>query len=141
MVDEEERLTKRRLIERLQDHAVQFSGQSCEDEIAVKIFRKVSQDSVPQIMAWEFKWISLPFDIDSSQCLESASKPTAMGMVWQRFLCILVRVGVPILERALIWNGLAYNTKKNFFFLLHHFLQKCFIAEKKYNSHWNKRSI
>ena len=51
------------------------------------------------------------------------------------------RVGVPILERALIWNGLAYNTKKNFFFLLHHFFQKCFTAEKKYNSHWNKRSI
>ena len=51
------------------------------------------------------------------------------------------RVRVPILERALIWNGLAYNTKKNFFFLLHHFFQKCFTAEKKYNSHWNKRSI
>ena len=51
------------------------------------------------------------------------------------------RVGVPNSERALIRNGLAYNTKKNIFFQIDNFFEKCFTTDEKYDSHWNKRSI
>ena len=63
--------------------------------------------------------------------------------VWPTTRCIFrpFRVRVPNSERALIRNGLAYNTKKNVFFLIDHFFGKYFTTDEKYDSHWNKRSI
>ena len=41
MNDEKERMTKTQVIASLKDHAVEVSGQSCEGEASVKMFKKV----------------------------------------------------------------------------------------------------